>query len=47
MSQLRLPNITGDTAAQLRQLKSYLTYLVQELNFALEEIQKEKIHGKN
>lgn len=47
MSHLRLPNITGETAhQQLQQLKGYLAYLVQELNFALEIVQKEKNNGK-
>ena len=47
MAQLRLPHVTGQTAeAQLQQLKSYLIYLVQELNSLLEAAEKEKEHGK-
>ena len=47
MAQLRLPHVTGQTAeTQLQQLKSYLIYLVQELNFLLEAAEKEKEHVK-
>ncbi len=34
--QLRLPHITGDTAQQLAQLKSYLYQMVEQLNWALD-----------
>lgn len=47
MSYLRLPKITGGESQQLQQLKNYLTYLVQELNFLLENAQKEENNGKN
>ena len=47
MTHLRLPRFTGSEAQQLQQLKSYLTYLVQELNFLLENAQKEENNGKN
>ena len=48
MAQLRLPHVTGQTAeAQLQQLKRSLIYLVQELNFLLENAQKEENNGKN
>ena len=48
MMEFRYPNITGeDPRQQLQQLKSYLTYLVQELNFALSTLEKEELHGKN
>ena len=47
MTHLRLPRFTGSEAQQLQQLKSYLTYLVQELNFALSTLEKEELHGKN
>ena len=47
MSYLRLPKITGGESQQLQQLKNYLTYLVQELNFALSTLEKEELHGKN
>ena len=47
MTHLRLPRFTGSEAQQMQQLKSYLTYLVQELNFALSTLEKEELHGKN
>ena len=46
MTHLRLPRLTGSDSQQLQQLKSYLCYLVQELNFALETLQKEENNGK-
>ena len=47
MTHLRLPRCTGEPEQQLQQLKNYLTYLVQELNFALSTLEKEELHGKN
>ena len=47
MTHLRLPHMTGSESQQLQQLKSYLCYLVQELNFALETLRKEENNGKN
>ena len=47
MSYLRLPKITGGESQQPHQLKNYLTYLGQKLNFLLENAQKEENNGKN
>ena len=41
MTDLRLPSITGRTTEeQVKQIKSYLYQLVQELNFALQAIEQ-------
>lgn len=41
--QIRLPKITGKTEKeQLMQIKSYLIQLVSELQFAFDEIEKDK-----
>lgn len=42
MTDIRLPQITGGSAeVQLRQVKSYLYQLVQQLNFALTDVEKQ------
>ena len=41
MTRLRLPNLTASTTAQqVRQLAAYLRDMVQQLNAALEEIER-------
>lgn len=41
MMELRYPNITGeDPRQQLQQLKSYLFQLVDQLNYALELLER-------
>lgn len=43
MINLRFPNINGATEAeQLKQIKSYLHQLVQELNWALSVLESER-----
>lgn len=40
MAQLSLPNINGQTTEeQIREIKSYLVRLCEELEFALQEIE--------
>lgn len=47
MKPLRLPNITGETPEkQLTQLKSYIFQLVQDLNYALSELERMSKEGK-
>lgn len=42
MIELKLPNITGGTPEeQIQQLKRYLYQLVQELNWALQALEKQ------
>ena len=42
MNDLRYPNITGRTEAQrLRQLESWLRQLVDQLNYALAQLEKQ------
>ena len=42
MKDIRYPNITGRTEEQrLRQLESYLRQLVDQLNYALEALEKQ------
>ena len=42
MKDIRYPNITGRTEEQrLRQLESYLRQLVDQLNYALETLEKQ------
>ena len=42
MMEIRLPQITGGSAeVQLRQVKSYLYQLVQQLNFALTDVEQQ------
>ena len=46
MKDLRYPNITGRTEAQrLRQLESWLRQLVDQLNFALAQLEKQTQEG--
>jgi len=41
MTHIRLPNVTGRTEAeQLQQVKHYLIYLAQELNYALAALEE-------
>ena len=48
MKDLRYPNITGRTEAQrLKQLESWLRQLVDQLNFALAELEKQTKQGGN
>lgn len=45
MMGLRYPNITGeDPRKQLEQMKSYLFQLVDQLNYALEQLERSS-HG--
>ena len=45
MMGLRYPNITGeDPRKQLEQMKSYLFQLVDQLNYALEQLER-STHG--
>ena len=45
MMGLRYPNITGeDPQKQLEQMKSYLFQLVDQLNYALEQLERNS-HG--
>ena len=51
MTRLRFANLTAsDPAGQIRQLADYLRYLVQELNEALDEMERsqsgEAHHGR-
>lgn len=48
MKDIRYPNITGRTEAQrLRQLESYLRQLVDQLNYALAQLEKQAQKGGN
>ena len=43
MTEFRLPNITAASEKeQLQQLKSYLYRLVEQLNWAFEQLEKQK-----
>jgi len=43
MMEIRYPRITGRTEAEkIRQLESYLRTLVDQLNYALKELEKER-----
>lgn len=46
MTELRYPNITGeDPRQQLQQLKRYLFQLVDQLNMALERLERGRADG--
>lgn len=46
MMEFRYPNITGDDPReQLQQLKSYLFQLVDQLNYALEQLERGMNNG--
>lgn len=38
--KLRFPNVQGNTQQQVEQLTKYLFALVQDLNYALEQLEK-------
>lgn len=40
MIKLRFPNIHGSQQQQIDQIKAYLFSLVQDLNFALEQLER-------
>ena len=48
MKDIRYPNITGRTEAErLRQMESYLRQLVDQLNYALSQLEKKNEQGGN
>lgn len=42
MMKLRFPSVRGSTQQQVEQLTRYLYALVQDLNFALEQLEKQQ-----